>query len=378
MAESKKPQDPHEKTAIDSKQHAEDPEIKDSQVEGNPLDPKNEAPDESELKEYETEETKDFDIEPETHPVFTFWDRYKVVFTYGFIFLIVLITLLAEILFPGTAFADIVANSLGQFFDITSLIMNNYLRILEALGVLIFVWALNKIVQLLIDILSKKSKNPTAIHLLKSVVKWGIFLLGGFLILTAFGVNSTTLVASVGIIGLVVSFGAQSLVEDVISGLFLIVEKQFAVGEVVIIGDYRGVVKEIGLRTTKIVDALNYDLKIINNSDIRNVINSSQNLSTAICEIGIEYDQDIPKVEKALEKFLPTLTKKYRDVMIEGPTYLGVQTLGDSSVNLRIVAKVLETERYNVQRILNREIKIMFDEKGIGIPFPQIVMHQAK
>lgn len=333
---------------------------------------------ESELKEYETEETKEFDIEEETRDRLSFWQKYKAYFTYGFIFLMVLVTLLAEVLFPGTAFADVVGSSLGQFFDITSIVANNYLRILEALGVLIFVWALNKIIQLLIDVLSKRSQNPTAIHLLKSVVKWGVYLVGVFLILTAFGVNSTTLVASVGIIGLVVSFGAQSLVEDVISGLFLIVEKQFSVGEVVIIGDYRGVVKQIGLRTTKIVDALNYDLKIINNSDIRNVINSSSNLSNAICEIGIEYEQDIPTVEKELEKFLPTLAKKYQDVIVEGPTYVGVQTLGDSSVNLRIVAKVIETDRHNVQRLLNREIKIMFDQKGIGIPFPQIVMHQAK
>lgn len=333
---------------------------------------------ESELKEYETEETKEFDIEEETSNLLSFWQKYKAYFTYGFIFFMVLVTLLAEVLFPGTAFADVVGSSLGQFFDITSIVANNYLRILEALGVLIFVWALNKIIQLLIDVLSKRSQNPTAIHLLKSVVKWGVYLVGVFLILTAFGVNSTTLVASVGIIGLVVSFGAQSLVEDVISGLFLIVEKQFSVGEVVIIGDYRGVVKQIGLRTTKIVDALNYDLKIINNSDIRNVINSSSNLSNAICEIGIEYEQDIPTVEKELEKFLPTLAKKYQDVIVEGPTYVGVQTLGDSSVNLRIVAKVIETDRHNVQRLLNREIKIMFDQKGIGIPFPQIVMHQAK
>ena len=332
----------------------------------------------NELKEYETEETKDFDIKEETRDRLSFWQKTKGYFTYGFILLMILVTLLAEVIFPGTAFADVVGNSLGQFFDITSIVANNYLRILEALGVLIFVWALNKIIQLLIDVLSKRSQNPTAIHLLKSVVKWGIYLVGVFLILTAFGVNSTTLVASVGIIGLVVSFGAQSLVEDVISGLFLIVEKQFSVGEVVIIGDYRGVVKQIGLRTTKIVDALNYDLKIINNSDIRNVINSSSNLSNAICEIGIEYEQDIPTVEKELEKFLPTLAKKYKDIIVEGPTYVGVQSLGDSSVNLRIVAKVTETDRYNAQRLLNREIKIMFDQKGIGIPFPQIVMHQAK
>lgn len=331
-----------------------------------------------ELKEYETEETKDFEVTKEPTEKKSLWRRSKGWISYGLIFLLVLTTLLAEVLFPGTGFAALVNDSLGQFFDVTSLVANNYLRILEALGILLFIWAFNKVLQLVIDLVSRRSTNPTAIHLLKSVTKWGLYLVGIFLILTTFGVNSTTLVASFGIIGLVVSFGAQSLVEDIISGLFLIIEKQFSVGEVVIIGDYRGVVKEIGLRTTKIVDAINYDMKIINNSDIRNVINSSQNLSTSICEIGIEYDQNIPEVEKALAAFLPKLSKKYSDVIIEGPTYLGVQSLGDSSVNLRIIAKVLETDKFNVQRLLNRDIKIMFDEKGIGIPFPQIVMHQAE
>lgn len=346
-----------------------------------PILPSGEAleKDETTLKEFETEETKDFELveEPESKKLTI--SALKPYIQYIFIGLVILVTLLADVLFPGSGFAEIVNNSLGQFFDVAGLIRNNYLRLFESLGILIFVWALNRIVQLLIDLLTKKrNNNPTAIHLLRSTVKYTLYAVGAFLVLTAFGVNSTTLVASVGIIGLVVSFGAQSLVEDVISGLFLIIEKQFAVGEIVIIGDYRGVVKEIGLRTTKIVDAINYDLKIINNSDIRNVINSSQNLSTAICEIGIEYDQDILTVEKELETLLLTLGKKYQDVIVEGPTYVGVQTLGDSSVNLRITAKTLETEKFNVQRLLNREIKIMFDEKGIGIPFPQIVMHQGK
>lgn len=335
-----------------------------------------------ELKEYETTETQDFEIEKNEEP--SKENRFKVKkylpsIQIGLIILFIAITLFADVLFPGSDFAEIVDNSLGQFFDITALLANNYLTLLESFGILIFIWSLNKVLQLVIDLLTRsRSKNVTAVALLKSALKWTLYVIGAFLILTAWGVNSTTLFASVGILGLVVSFGAQSLVEDVISGLFLIIEKQFSVGEVVIIGDYRGVVKEIGLRTTKIVDAINFDLKIINNSDIRNVINASSNLSNAICDMSIEYDQPIPEAEKLIEGYLPKIAKKYKHVIVDGPTYVGVQQLGDSAVNLRIVAKTLETDRLNVQRILNRELKILFDENNISIPFPQLVIHKSE
>lgn len=341
----------------------------------NPIeDPKNE-----ELKVYETTETQDFDIEEKSKEPKSSWKKHLPSIQITFIVLIVAVTLFADILFPGTAFADIVENSLGQFFDITTIVLNNYLTLLESVGIIVFIWALNKVIQMIIQLFTRSGvQNVTAVALLKSVVKWALYLVGIFLILTAWGVNSTTLFASVGILGLVISFGAQSLVEDVISGLFLIIEKQFSVGEVVIIGDYRGVVKEIGLRTTKIVDALNFDLKIINNSDIRNVINASSNLSSAICDMSIEYNQPIPEAEKLIEDYLPKIAKKYKDIIVDGPTYVGVQTLGDSSVNLRIVAKTLETDRANVQRILNRELKIIFDENNISIPFPQLVVHKPE
>jgi small conductance mechanosensitive channel len=332
------------------------------------------------LKVYETTETQDFEIEdaPSIKKE-NFFKKHLSKIQIGLIILFIALTLFSELLFPGSAFAEIVENSLGQFFDITSLLVNNYLTILESLGILIFIWSLNKVLQLLVDVLTRsKAKNVTAIALLKSAIKWTLYLIGAFLILTAWGVNSTTLFASVGIFGLLISFGAQSLVEDVISGLFLIIEKQFAVGEIVIIGDYRGVVKEIGLRTTKIVDALNFDLKIINNSDIRNIINASQNLSTAVCDMSIEYSQSIPDAEKLIESYLPKIAKKHKDVIVDGPIYVGVQELGDSAVNLRITAKTLETDRAKVQRILNRELKILFDENNISIPFPQLVIHKSE
>lgn len=296
----------------------------------------------------------------------------------GFIILLFGLTVFSGVLFPRSGLARFIDETIGQFFDVSALVRNNYLRVLESGGILLFFWAFNKIVQMLIDALfGKKVKNITAFLLFKKVVRWAITFTAVFLILTAFGVNSTAIVASVGIIGLVVSFGAQKLVEDVISGLFLIIERQFAVGDIVIIDDYRGIIKDIGLRTTKVMDAANLDVKIINNSDIRNVINLTTNVSTAICEMSIEYSASIPEVEALINPFLPKIKEKYPEIL-EGPTYVGVQTLGSSDVVLRYTAKVIEADKFKIQRALNRELKIFFDENGIGIPFPQLVIHKGE
>lgn len=288
------------------------------------------------------------------------------------------LTTFSGLLFPRSGLARFIDGTIGQFFDVTSIIRDNYLRLLESFGIILFLWAFNKIVQVSIDgIFGKRIKNITAYLLLKKVLRWAVIFAGAFLILTTFGVNSTAIVASVGIIGLVVSFGAQKLVEDVISGLFLIVEKQFAVGDIVIISDYRGVIQDIGLRTTKVVDAANLDVKIINNSDIRNVINLSANVSTAFCEMSIEYSASIPEIENLVNTFLPKIKEKYPEI-IEGPNYVGVQDLGDSDVVLRYSAKTLEADKFKIQRALKRELKIFFDENGIGIPFPQLVIHKGE
>lgn len=288
------------------------------------------------------------------------------------------VTAFSGLLFPRSGFARFVDNTLGQFFDVTAIFMDNYLRIIESAGIILFIWALNKILQMLIDgVFGRKVTNITAFLLVKKIIRFTLIFAAAFLILTAFGVNSTAIVASIGIVGLVVSFGAQKLVEDVISGLFLIVEKQFAVGDIVIISDYRGVIQEIGLRTTKVVDAANLDVKIFNNSDIRNIVNLTANVSTAFCEMSIEYSQNIPEVEEKINAFLPKIKEKYPEI-IEGPNYLGVQDLADSAVILRYSAKTLEANKFKIQRALKRELKVFFDENGINIPFPQLVIHKGE
>ena len=160
------------------------------------------------------------------------------------------------------------------------------------------------------------------------------------------------------------------------AGIFIVFERTFEIGDIIVVDGFRGTVKEMGIRTTKIEDA-GGDVKVINNSDIRTLINMTSKLSTAVCDISISYNEDIEKVEQVLNKNLGKIKEKYKAI-VNGPTYVGVQSLADSAVIIRVIAECNEMMRYQVQRDINREIKIIFEKNNIQIPYPQIVVHDAK
>lgn len=279
-------------------------------------------------------------------------------------------------LFPGTEFADIIDRTLGKFFDLSSLVGNNYIRIIESFTIVVFVWILNKALLWLLKLLTPAKKQKSAgTLLLRSFVSYALGFLGVVFIILAWGVETTTLLASLGLVGLVISFGAQGLVEDVLSGLFLIMENQYQVGDIVLLDDFRGKVEHLGLRTTRFVDPITLDVRIVNNSDVKSLINLSTELSLAVCDMSIEYGEDLIKVETLINEFLPLLSAKHK-MFKKGPVYNGVQALADSAVILRITAKVTEDDLKQAQRILNRELKLLFDQNGINIPFPQLVVHK--
>jgi small conductance mechanosensitive channel len=153
----------------------------------------------------------------------------------------------------------------------------------------------------------------------------------------------------------------------------IIFEKQFQVGDIIQAHSFRGKVTEIGVRTTTLVD-VNGDVLIINNSDLRQTINTLANLSPAICDISIAYDEDLERVEKVILNNIEELKSKIPDI-VEGPFYRGVQSLADSSVVIRMYARTDELKKYQVTRDLNKEMKLLFDRNGIQIPFTQIVVH---
>jgi small conductance mechanosensitive channel len=229
---------------------------------------------------------------------------------------------------------------------------------------------------LILPLARKRTQSSTIWVIIKSIFKYLTSIVAVFLVLSVWGVDTPTLLIGAGIVGLAISFGAQSLIEDVIAGLFIIFEKQFMIGDIIQVNNFRGRVTEIGIRTTSLED-LNGDILIINNSDVRMIVNTSANLSPAICDISVSYGQDLEYIEGVINQALPHLKEKISDI-VEGPFYKGVQQLGDSSVVLRIYAKTEETKKYQVVRDLNREMKLLFDQNKISIPFPQIVVHHEK
>lgn len=232
------------------------------------------------------------------------------------------------------------------------------------------------VVQKLLNLLSTVlgARGETVCRLLGSFIKYATIIGMAYYCLMLIGVDTTTLLASAGILSIAISFGAKELVSDILSGLFIIFEGEFRVGDIIMVGDWRGTVVEIGVRTTKVEDG-SQNIKVIRNSDISNVVNMTKETSYASCDVGIEYGESLERVENILSKELPNIRKRL-PAIIDGPFYKGVVSLGDNSVNIRIVVQCAETDRLQLERDLNREMKLICDKHDISIPYPQVVINQ--
>lgn len=251
-------------------------------------------------------------------------------------------------------------------------------RLMTALAVVILMWMLTSVSCAVLEKVSKgKKRSETVASLTISVIKVVGSIATIVWVLSVMGVNIGTIFASLGIMSLIVGFGVQSLIEDCVTGLFIIFEGLYNIGDIIVLDTFRGTVEKITLRTTTLKDT-GGNLQVINNSDIRNVQNRSAVESLAVCDIGITYEADIREVEAIVLPEMNRLYAENQDVFLEAPKYAGVQTLDASSVVLRFTVKTLEVNYFPATRRLNREMKCLFDDKGIEIPFNQIVVHQAK
>ena len=239
------------------------------------------------------------------------------------------------------------------------------------------IWLIYQVLKLILGAMARRGgRTQTVINLIAGLLKYVAVIVAIVWGLSILGVNATAVLAGVGIIGLILGFGAQSLIEDIITGAFIIFENQYSVGDVIVLDDFRGTVRNIGVRTTVIED-LGGNLKVVNNSDIRNFQNRSRNISAALIIVAVSYRTDLRKLEKILAEKLPKLKDEHPDLYLNPPKYLGVDQLADSGINLKFVVDVKEEDIFNGQRMLARDIKILFDENGIEIPFPQVVVHQG-
>ena len=199
------------------------------------------------------------------------------------------------------------------------------------------------------------------------ILCWGLSILG---------VNVSTIVASVGILALVLGFSAESLISDMVTGAFMIFENQYNVGDIVEVDGYRGTVTSIGLRTTCITDP-GGNVKIVNNSAMKNILNRSDRPSRSISLISVPYGTDFEALESKIPALMTEIKDAHPDVFKTEPEYLGVEQLADSAVVLKFVAEVDEQNIFTGSRLLNHDLLLGFKKLGVECPFPQVDVHNV-
>lgn len=268
-----------------------------------------------------------------------------------------------------------VSSLLGDMTQVSSVLRFNWVAVIQ-LVVMVLVLRLVHLVlaEVLTRLKPKSGRVSTVMTLLRSAQSYIFVLIGIFWGLSILGVDVATMLAGVGVVALVLGFGAESLIADVVTGIFMIFENEYNVGDVIEVGGFRGTVDSIGIRTTRLRDGGD-NIKVLNNSDIRNLTNLSQRGSTAVCDLPIPYEADLKQARAALENdLLPAFVENHHEIFHEVPTLLGVQQLADSAVVLRIIAVVDENDRFAAERWMREDLKTGMEKYGMGCPYNRIVV----
>ena len=282
-----------------------------------------------------------------------------------YLVLIIVIGILSNAFHFTTSFTEYISN--------ISISPDKILRLLSMVFVVLF---LEEIVRFILSFIHTENHR---INTISTVINSSVKYITAIVIicwgLSIVGVDVATIAASVGILALIVGFGAESLIADAVTGIFMLFENQYNVGDIIEVNGFRGTVEEIGIRTTSIRDGSN-NVKIINNSLMTNILNRSDHRSTAVCDIGVPYEIDLEEFEsKKIPAILAEIYENHKDIMLEEPKYIGVQTLGASAITLRFIAAVPESDIYSGTRILNHDLLILFKKNGVSCPYNQLDIH---
>ena len=225
-----------------------------------------------------------------------------------------------------------------------------------------------------------ENDNIQRIKTLGKLINWlgGIFIIVAvvYMVLENFGVNVAPLIAGAGIVGLAFGFGGQYLIRDLINGLFIIVEGQYSINDVVKIGEYGGLVEGINLRITTLRDLAGRVI-VIPNGEIKTVVNFTREFAQALINLGVAYKENVDNVMEVIKQ----VGKEMRDdsyfgkLILDDLEMLGVDDFADSQVTIKFRIKTLPIKQWEVSREFRRRIKNRFDELGIEIPFPHRTMY---
>ncbi len=213
--------------------------------------------------------------------------------------------------------------------------------------------------------LLEEKRARTLSALLKTILRYTLYFLGTVLVLQEFNINTTSIIAGAGIVGLAVGVGAQSLVKDFITGFFIIFEDQYAVGDYIVSDAMAGTVEELTFRVTKLRDASGI-LHIIPNSAITRVSNYTRGHMQAVINIPVAYEADIDKVTALLEEAAREIARMPE--VQEGPKVIGVVDLRPGEIIIRVVAKTVPLEQVKVEAAYRRKVRILFEQAKIPVP----------
>lgn len=267
----------------------------------------------------------------------------------------------------------------GLNFDIAGL-LSDVIPIVLQIGLLILAFVIfvpigKKIIEKTIQKAGKNEKlSPGRVKTLeKLLVNLFSYVMIFVFILMLFGtfdINIGPLLAGAGIIGLAIGFGAQGLVSDIVTGFFILLERQIEIDDYVTAGGYDGIVEEVGLRTTKI-RSFDGTLNFVPNRLLEGVSNHSRGNMRALVDIGISYFDNIDEAITILERVCAEFQNDER--FKDGPNALGVQGIGTSEITLRVVGQTENGLQWACERDMRKRIKIAFDEAGIEVPLPHQV-----
>lgn len=225
----------------------------------------------------------------------------------------------------------------------------------------------------------REQRAITLAGIFKGVSKIVIVLVAGITILSILGINTAPLIAGAGVAGLAISFGAQNLIRDFISGFFILLENQYRVGDVIRAAGVSGQVEDMNLRITVLRD-LEGVAHFIPNGEIKVVSNLAKEWSRAVVNVGVAYKEDLDRVVSVLNKVGQELSRDpaFGLGILEPPQVLGVENFGDSQVTLRIITKTRPLKQWDTARELRRRIKAAFDSEGIEMPYPHRIVYSRQ
>ena len=213
--------------------------------------------------------------------------------------------------------------------------------------------------------------------LLKSITTTVVFAIAFVMVLSELGINVAPILASAGVLGLAIGFGAQNLVKDYLAGVFMMIEDQYGVGDAVDLGEAVGTVENVGLRVTRVRD-VDGTVWYVRNGEILRVGNQSQNWARTVLDVNVGYGEDLVHVREVLQEVAHGLweDEDYKDVIIEEPEVWGVESLSPDWVVVRVTLKTAPMEQWAVAREMRARIKSRFDHEGIAMQVPQRLFWQ--